>query len=234
MNPDVRHRELITLLTELNEQEVLEEVRRLLKNGESALHILESCQKALRYVGDNYEQGRYYLSGLMMAGEIMRQVSEMLQRVLEKGIDRKMSGRVLLGTVQGDIHDIGKNLFGVILRCHGFELRDIGVDVPPEAFLRGAREFEPHVVGLSGLLTVTYDAMRETIALLRGNTQEGRPCVSTIIGGGLVDAKVCKYVGSDYWAPDAVSGAKLCRRLVSGPSIGLTPRISSSSPHPSK
>ncbi len=221
MNPDVQHRELITLLTELNEQEVLEEVRRLLKKGESPLHILESSQKALRYVGDNYEQGRYYLSGLMMAGEIMRQVSEMLQRVLEKSIDGKTSGRVLLGTVQGDIHDIGKNLFGVILRCHGFELRDIGVDVSPEAFLKGTREFEPHIVALSGLLTVSYDTMREAIALLRENTQRGRPYVSTIIGGGLINAKVCKYVGSDYWAPDAVTGAKLCRQLVSGHSIHL-------------
>ncbi|MGO9314124.1 MAG: B12-binding domain-containing protein [Syntrophobacteraceae bacterium] len=216
MNPDVRHQQLITLLTELNEQEVLEEVRRLLKKGEPPLHILESCQKGLRYVGDNYEQGRYYLSGLMMAGEIMRQVSEMLQCVLEKNIHGKTSGRVVLGTVQGDIHDLGKNLVGVILRCHGFELYDLGVDVSPEAFLKGAREFEPHVVGLSGLLTGSWDTMRETIALLRGNTQGSGPRVSTIIGGGMIDEKVFKYVGSDYWAPDAATGAKLCRQLVSG------------------
>ncbi len=216
MNPDVRHRELITLLTELNEQGVMEEVRRLLEKGEPPLHILESCQKGLRYVGDNYEQGRYYLSGLMMAGEIMRQVSEMLQCVLEKNIHGKASGRVVLGTVQGDIHDLGKNLVGVILRCHGFELYDLGVDVSPEAFLKGTREFEPHVVGLSGLLTGSWDTMRETIALLRENTKGGGSLVSTIIGGGLIDEKVCKYVGSDYWAPDAATGAKLCRQLVSG------------------
>jgi len=216
MNPDDRHQALITLLTELNEQEILEEVRRLLKKGEPPLHILESCQKGLRYVGDNYEQGRYYLSGLMMAGEIMRQVSEMLQCVLEKNIHGKTSGRVVLGTVQGDIHDLGKNLVGVILRCHGFELYDLGVDVSPEAFLKGAREFEPHVVGLSGLLTGSWDTMRETIALLRENTQESGSHVSTIIGGGMIDEKVFKYVGSDYWAPDAATGAKLCRQLVSG------------------
>jgi methanogenic corrinoid protein MtbC1 len=219
MDPDARHKKMITLLTDLNEQEVLREVRRLLEQEEPPLHILESCQKALRYVGDHYEQGRYYLSGLMMAGEIMRQVSEMLQCVLEKSIPGRASGRVLLGTVQGDIHDIGKNLFGVILRCHGFEVRDIGVDVSPEAFLKGAREFEPHVAGLSGLLTVAYDIMRETVALLRGNTQGGGPCISTIIGGGMINAKVCKYVGSDFWAPDAVTGAKLCRQLVSGHSV---------------
>jgi len=218
----------MALLTELKEQEVLEEVGRLLKKGEPPLHILESCQRALRYVGDNYEQGRYYLSGLMMAGEIMRQVSEMLQCVLEKSIHAKASGRVLLGTVQGDIHDIGKNLVGVILRCHGLELYDLGVDVSPEAFLKGALEFEPHVVGLSGLLCASWDTMRETIALLRGNTQGGGSYVSTIIGGGLMDEKVCKYVGSDYWAPDAVNGAKLCRQLVAGHSTDVTPRVPSS------
>ena len=228
MNPDVRHQELMALLTDLNEQEVLEEVRRLLKKGESPLHILESCQKGLRYVGDNYEQGRYYLSGLIMAGEIMRQVSEMLQSVLEKNIHGKASGRVLLGTVQGDIHDLGKNLVGVILRCHGFDLYDLGVDVPPEAFLKGAREFEPHVVCLSGLLTGSWDIMRETVALLHGNTQGGGSRVSTIIGGGLIDAKVCKYVGADYWAPDAATGAKLCLQLVSGQPAHLTPCMPSS------
>jgi methanogenic corrinoid protein MtbC1 len=216
MNRDVPHQKLMSLLTELKEQEVLEEVRQLLEKGESPLRILESCQKGLRYVGDNYEQGRYYLSGLIMAGEIMRQVSEMLQCALEKNIHGKASGRVLLGTVQGDIHDLGKNLVGVILRCHGFELYDLGVDAPPEAFLKAARKFEPHIVGLSGLLCGSWEIMRETIALLRGNTEGGGPRVSTIIGGGLIDAKVCKYVGSDHWAPDAATGAKLCRELVSG------------------
>ena len=121
MNRDFQHRELIALLTDLDEQGVLREARRLLEKNESPLHILESCQLGLRSVGDNFEQGRYYLSGLMMAGEIMRQVSEMLQDVLEKTIRGKACGRVVLGTVQGDIHDIGKNLVGVIVRCHGLD-----------------------------------------------------------------------------------------------------------------
>ncbi len=215
MNPDLRHLELITLLTDLNEQEVLKEVQRLLEKEEPPLSILESCQQALGYVGANYEQGRYYLSGLMMAGEIMRQVSEMLQRILENSIHVKASGRVVLGTVQGDIHDIGKNLFGVILRCHGFELIDLGVDVSPGDFLKATRECSPHAVGISGLLTVSYDTMRETITLLHEDTQRGRPPVPTIIGGGLTNEKVCKYVGSDYWAPDAMTGAKLCQQLAS-------------------
>jgi methanogenic corrinoid protein MtbC1 len=234
MDSDARHKKLVTFLTDLNEQEVLREVRWLLEKEEAPLHILESCQKALRYVGDHYEQGRYYLSGLMMAGEIMRQVSEMLQCVLEKSIPGRVSGRVLLGTVQGDIHDIGKNLFGVILRCHGFEVCDIGVDVSPEAFLKGAREFKPHVAGLSGLLTVAYDAMKETTTLLRENARIEEEPIRIIIGGGMTNDKVCKYVGSDYWAPDAVTGAKLCRRLVSGSSKPLKPRKLSSSQHISK
>lgn len=214
MNPDVRHLDLITLLTDLNEQEVLKEVQRLLEKKEAPLGILESCQQALRYVGDNYEQGRYYLSGLMMAGEIMRQVSEMLQGVLEKSIRGKASGRIVLGTVQGDIHDIGKNLVAVILRCHGFELYDLGVDVSPQDFLKAMREFRPQIVGMSALLTVAYDAMKETVSLLRGNAEKDGHSIPTIIGGGLINEKVRKYVGSDYWASDAMTGAKLCQRLL--------------------
>jgi methanogenic corrinoid protein MtbC1 len=215
MNPDLQHPELVTFLTDLKEQQVLEEVHRLLRKGEPPLSILDSCQIALRYVGQNYEQCRYYLSGLMMAGEIMRQVSEMLQRVLEKDICGKESGRILLGTVQGDIHDIGKNLVGVILRCHGFELLDLGVDVPPGEFLKATKEFEPNIIGMSGLLTIAYDAMKETAALLHGNLQKGGGVGQIIIGGGMINEKVHRYVGSDYWAPDAMACAKLCQKLVS-------------------
>lgn len=214
MDPDPRHRELIALFTDLNEQAVLNEVRRLLDTEDSPLTILESCQNALRHVGEHYQDGRYYLSGLMMAGEIMRQVSEMLQSAFEKRIYGSASGRIVLGTVQGDIHDIGKNLIGAILRCHGFELIDLGVDVPPVKFLKATEEFAPNVIGMSGLLTVSYDAMRETVDLLRRNTEKGGHAVPIIIGGGSINSKVNKFVGSDYWAPDAMTGAKMCQRLL--------------------
>lgn len=227
MKQDFPHRDLMGLLTDLDEQGVLREVRRLLKNEESPLNILESCRQGLRSVGDNYEQGQYYLSGLMMAGEIMRQVSEMLQEVLEKSFSGKASGRVVLGTVQGDIHDIGKNLVGVIMRCHGLELRDLGVDVSPEDFLRATQEFTPDVIGISGLLTVSYDTMKETVALLRSNPGKDGRSVPIIIGGGMINEKVRAYVGSDYWAPDAVTGAKICQQAAASVrSEGMSDQVS--------
>lgn len=213
MDPDPRHGDLIALFTDLNEQAVLNEVCRLLDTEDSPLTILESCQHALRHVGEHYQDGRYYLSGLMMAGEIMRQVSEMLQTAFEKRIYESASGRIVLGTVQGDIHDIGKNLIGAILRCHGFELIDLGVDVPPAMFLKATEEYAPHIIGMSGLLTVSYEAMRETVDLLRKNVEKGGLAVPIIIGGGSINSKVNKFVGSDYWAPDAMTGAKMCQRL---------------------
>jgi methylmalonyl-CoA mutase cobalamin-binding domain/chain len=214
MKRDLQHQGLIDLFTALKEQEVLTEVRRLLEEQEPPLGILESCQKALRHVGEHYEVGRYYLSGLMMAGEIMRQVAEMLQVVIEQRICKEIYGRLVLGTVQGDIHDIGKNLVGVILRCHGFEVIDLGVDVTPDAFLKAVLEFDPDIVGMSGLLTVSCDAMKETVALLRENAPKNRLATPIIIGGGVVDEQIRGFVGSVLWAPDALTGAKMCQRLV--------------------
>jgi len=116
--------------------------------------------------------------------------------------------------VQGDIHDIGKNIVHVLLRCYGFTVYDLGVDVPPTEFAAWMPKVQPDIVGLSGLLTTSYDAMRETVALLHPEAKQGQPSVPVIIGGGLINEQVCRYVGADYWTTDAMSGVHLCQRLV--------------------
>ena len=208
------HQDLIDFLSDLKEEEVLQEVHQLLERKEPPLRIFESCQKALKLVGQNFERGYFYLSGLMMAGEIMCQVSEMLKPVLKKSIHGKSCGRILLGTVQGDIHDIGKNLVAVILQCHGFEVADLGVDVPSREFLKEAHAFGPHVFGLSGLLTVSFDTMRETVSVLRSDMQRRNKPIPIIVGGGLINEEIRQYVGADYWAPDAMSAVKICHELM--------------------
>ena len=148
--------ELVKLLADLEEEAVLELVRQRVAAGDDPLQIIEECNAGMRQVGERYEQRQYFLSGLIMAGEIFREVMEIVQPVLENRASRQASGRVLLGTVQGDIHDIGKDMVGMLLTCHGFTVIDLGVDVPPAEFVEQVSKHKPDIVGLSGVLTASY------------------------------------------------------------------------------
>ena len=136
--------------------------------------------------------------------------------VIERQVSGQASGRILLGTVAGDIHDLGKNIVNMLLSCHNFVVYDLGVDVPPLHFAEQVAEVQPHLVGLSGLLTSSYDTMRETIALLRSRGYQS----PVIIGGGQLSDEVCQYVGADHWTADAVTGVELCQRLISEQATG--------------
>ena len=205
---------LIRHVAELNEQEVLALVQECLSNGDDPLSIVEDCQEGMRRVGERYEQRQYFLSGLIMAGEIFREVMELIQPVIKEKVRGNGSGRILLGTVQGDIHDIGKNIQGMLLSCYGFTVYDLGVDVPPDSFVTQATEVRPDIVGLSGLLTSSYDAMRDTISLFRRNPDHTLVSIPIIIGGGSINDQVRQYVGADYWILNAMDGVRLCQRLL--------------------
>jgi methanogenic corrinoid protein MtbC1 len=213
INSDIQPR-LIHHVVELNEDEALNLVRQRLSRGDDPLSIVEDCHEGMRRVGERYEQGQYYLSGLIMAGEIFREVMELAQPFIETQISGDESGRILLGTVQGDIHDIGKNIQSMLLSCYGFTVLDLGVDVPPAEFLARATKFKPDVVGLSGLLTSSYDTMRETIALLRRSDDPIIARTQVIIGGGMLNDQVCRYTGADYWIDNSMEGVRLCQRLL--------------------
>ncbi len=118
-----------------------------------------------------------------------------------------------MGTVAGDIHDIGKNITGMLLACYGFTVIDLGVDVPPAVFASKATEIKPDVVGLSGLITASFDAMKATVAALRAEAQAQHCSFPIVIGGGMIDEQVCRYVGADYWVNNAMDGVRLCQRL---------------------
>jgi len=201
---------LIAAIGDLQEETALHLVHDRLAAGEDPLLIIEACQEGMRQVGLRYERREYYLAGLIMAGEIFRQIMERLRPIVQRQVSHQASGCVLLGTVRGDIHDLGKNIVNMLLSCHHFAVHDLGVDVPPATFAQHAAQEQPHIVGLSGLLTSAYDAMRETVTLLRAHDYEG----PIIIGGGQLSAEVCRYVGADYWTSDGVAGVELCKRLV--------------------
>jgi len=205
---------LIAHVADLNENKVLALVEQWVAQGHDPLAIIEDCQEGLRQVGERYERQEYYLSGLIMGGEIFREVMELVQPIIQEQFTGKDSGVILLGTVQGDIHDIGKNNLSMLLTCYGFSVHDLGVDVPPSEFLQQAAQLRPDIIGLSGLLTTSYDAMKETIDLLRASDEAALRTVPIIIGGNQLNEQVCQYVGADYWLNDAMSGVRLCQKLL--------------------
>lgn len=199
-------------LADLRENDVLDAVRRRMARGDDPLQIIEDCQTGMREVGARYARREYFLSGLIMAGDILREVMELVMPSVEAQFSGQTAGRVLLGTVQGDIHDLGKNLLLMLLRCYGFTVVDLGVDVAPDRFVAEARAFRPDIIGLSGLITAAYTSMRETVAALRRMmVEDGRPI--PIVLGGQVDEQVCAFVGADHWTTDAMEGVRLCQRL---------------------
>jgi len=201
---------LINAISNLQEKPALALVQERISRGDDPIVIIGDCSKGMQLVGERYEAGEYFLAGLIMAGEIFSQVMEWLQPLVEQQITGQASGRILVGTVQGDIHDLGKNILTMLLSCHSFAVNDLGVDVAPEIFCEQVSKFDPNIVGLSGLLTSSYDAMRETIAQIR----EGGYQKPIIIGGGQITEDVSQYVKADYWTIDAVSGVDLCQRLI--------------------
>ena len=205
--------QLIGLLADLEEEAVLKLVRQRLDAGDDALQIIEDCNEGMRQVGQRYEHGEFYVSGLIMSGEIFREVVELVQPLLEQQTKGQSSGTVLMGTVSGDIHDIGKNITSMLLSCYGFTVIDLGVDVPPAVFAAKAIEVKPDVVGLSGLITASFEAMKTTVAELRAQAQVHHCSFPIVIGGGMIDEQVCRYVGADYWVPNAMDGVRLCQRL---------------------
>jgi len=216
LQPSDLRAELIRCVADLQEEEALALVQTRLANGDDPLLIVEDCQEGLRQVGERYEQREYYLAGLIMAGEIFRQVMELLAPLIQVRFSGHESGVILLGTVAGDIHDIGKNSLSLLLTSYGFTVHDLGVDVPAADFLAAATVRRPDIIGLAGLLTSSYDAMRDTIRLLRTVGDPAIASLPIIVGGNQIDQQVCDYIGADAWVTDAMAGVRLCQRLTAG------------------
>ena len=203
---------LIDALTDLKEEEALKIVKEKLAAGENPLEILELCRKGVEIVGSRFENAEYFLPDLIMASEILREIGKIVKPKIGKVDVVKRLGKVVIGTVQGDIHDIGKDIVKFLLDANGFEVHDLGVDVPAQKFVEKIREVKPEIVGLSGFLTLAYDSMKKTVEDIEDKGLRGQ--VKIIIGGGHIDELVQRHTGADAYATSATEGVEICRKWV--------------------
>ena len=207
---------LVTAVSTMKMQEAIDLVSQMLDAGEDPQVILDGCSEAMKIVGDRYEQGKYFLAELMMAGKILEKISELLKPKMAEIPSANVSalGKVVIGTVKDDIHDIGKDILAFMLDVNGFEVHDLGIDVPAETFVSKVREVKPDIVALSGLLTLIFDQMKVTVNAL--NEAGLREKVKVMIGGCAMDDDIVRYIGADAYRPDAVSGVKLAKEWAGG------------------
>jgi methanogenic corrinoid protein MtbC1 len=217
---ELRCQALIQRIVELKEKECLAEVADMLASGWEPLDLLDSCVRGMQEIGRRFEDGRYFISALIMAGAIMRQTTEMLEPHLKSRKADPIIGTLLLGTVAGDIHDLGKNLFAILARFRGIKIVDLGVDVPPEEFLAKAKKIKPEMIGISCVLSTAWPDLKETVELLRRKLPSPRPAI--IIGGTCIDEHVCRHVKSDYWVREATEGLAICQQVMEKKAMPLT------------
>lgn len=203
--------DLVTTLADLKEKEALKTVEDRLNAGEDPLKILDDARQGIEIVGKRFANGEYFLADLVYSGEILREITDIVKPKLSKEVEAKRLGKVVIGTVAGDIHDIGKNIAVFMLDVNGFEVYDLGVDVPAQKFVENIKESGALIVGLSGLLTQAFNSMKQTVEAIR---DAGLRDVKIMIGGGQTDEVVRKYTGADAYGKDAMAGVVLAKKWV--------------------
>ena len=202
--------EIPTALAELNEQEAARLVKERLDAGDDPVTILDDLRRGMDIVGERYKAGDYFLSELIVSGEIFKDSMKLVEPHLKADATASAT-RIVLGTVKGDIHNIGKDIVGVLLKGAGFEIYDLGIDVPPQAFVDKLKETGASILGMSGLLTPSFDSMKETIEAIK---EAGlRDKVKVVIGGGVVTELVQRHTGADAFTDDGLEGVEICRRF---------------------
>lgn len=203
--------DFINEIVELNENKVIENVKQKLQNNEDPLKIMDDVKEAMKIIGEKFTNKEYFLPDLIMSGEILKQIFDTISPNLKESyMSKEKKGKVLLGTVFGDIHDIGKDIVKFMLDVNGFEVLDLGVDVPSDKFIKCIKEFKPKVLALSGFLTLAYDSMKEIIGKLK---EAGlRDKVKIMIGGGTVDERTVEYVGADAYGQSAVDAVNIATK----------------------
>ncbi|MHA1299710.1 MAG: cobalamin B12-binding domain-containing protein [Candidatus Helarchaeota archaeon] len=193
-----------TLMSDLIDQELIELVKEEIKSRKP-LEILEDLKDGLTLVGERFEKGEYFLTELIFATDIFKRANTILESALEKD-DKEIKGKVVIGTVHGDFHDIGKNIIISLLRSNGYIVEDLGTDVSPETFLEAVQRSQPDILGMSGLLTASYEPMKKTVELVR---KEYKNKLLIICGGAPIHEKWIKDVGADFGTNNASVGIKM-------------------------
>jgi 5-methyltetrahydrofolate--homocysteine methyltransferase len=205
-------KELVLAITEMREEDAMQIARQLLEAGATPLSILDACREAMDVIGKQFETGEVFIPELILAGEMMGQITAVVKPHMQQDGDTKKLGKVVIGTVQGDIHDIAKDIVAFMLEINGFEVTDLGVDVPPEKFVSAAKETGAKIVALSGFLTLAYDPMKDTVAALKA---AGMQDVKVMIGGGQVNDQIRDYAGADAYGKDAMAAVSLAKEWAS-------------------
>jgi len=206
--------ELSKLLSDLKEPEALQFVEKALAKGVDPAALLEEAREGMALVGERFARQEYFIPDLIFSGEILKGIVKMLEPRLKKGKEQKRLGKAVIGTVAGDIHDIGKDLVVFMLDVTGFEVLDLGIDVPAQKFVDAIKQSGSKIVGLSGFLTLAFDSMKETIDAIQ---KAGlRDKVKIMIGGGQIDEQVRRFTGADAYGRDAMAAVQLAKGWIGG------------------
>jgi len=207
-------KELTQALGDLDEEKVIQMLTDFVNSNPSeqeAQEVVNACQQGMGIVGDLFEKGEYFVGDLIFAGELLTEAINTLKPVIGSKSDQTV-GTIVLGTVHGDLHDIGKNIFRSMAEAAGFMVHDLGTDQPVEAFVEKVKQLKPDIVGMSGVLTLAIDSMKDTVdGLKKAGLSDD---VKIIIGGNPVTQEACEYVGADAFTTNAAAGVKICQGWV--------------------
>ncbi len=204
--------DIAKLILELKQDEAIEAVKERAEAGENLLQLLDECRKGMVTVGERYQKGEYFLAQMMLSAEVFKSAAATLEPYLARVRPAEPLGRVLLATLRGDIHDLGKNLFGILLKARGFNVIDMGVDVDPAFVIQKVKEESPDFVGFSALISSTFEAMSKASEMF---AEEGiRDQFKLMVGGGVTTPDFKDYIGADFQTRDAAEGVAYCIQAI--------------------
>ena len=207
-------KDIVSALANLKEKEALKIAQDRLSAGDDPQSILDDARRAMEIVGKRFETREYFIPDLVYSGEILKEITKVVKLKLPKTTQTECQGKIIIGTVAGDIHDIGKNIVTFMLDINGFEVYDLGVDLPAQKFVEKIKETDADIIGLSGFLTLVFDSMKETIETIKAAGLRDR--VKIMVGGGLIDDEIRKYTGADAYGRDAIAAVSLARKWAGG------------------
>ena len=206
--------DLVELISELKKKEAIQVTEQRIAAGEDPLKILDDARRAMQIVGGRFSDGTYFIPDLVYSGKILEEIAALVKPGLSLTPESEKLAKIVIGTVAGDLHDIGKDLVTFMLDINGFEVFDLGIDVQPQVFVEKIKEVQPEIVGLSGFLTSVYRAMKDTVDAIK---EAGlRDKVKVMIGGGVMDDEIKRYSGADAYGRDAMAAVDLARKWTGG------------------
>ena len=203
---------LANAIAEMDEEQALALVQEMLAKGTDPLVILDDCRAAMDEVGKRFEKGEYFIPELILAGEMLKTITAEVKPMVKQSTGAAKKGKIVVGTVQGDIHDIAKDIVVFMLDVNGYDVKDLGVDVPVQAFVDEVKTWKPDILALSGFLTLSYTSMKETVDAVKAAGLRDK--VKIMIGGGTIDQGVCDYAGADACGRDAMTAVALANKMM--------------------